>query len=228
MKKVILILGVIFILISPILVQSSKIQENGLGKVKAPGQLKKLQSYYYEPISDIPSDTFEGWHCQVSTSFNLEIDRTCSLGKFDRINDGVRQPLTPSITQDYLFKGRILNPNQIIGFQTPIENHINSITLWVYSESEEFAQHIAELKNDGTIVGSLKVGSLAVPSSNSPQWRSVTWNFPTNIGELTLKLHHTYNSTLTNGIPSFSKVYAAYLEVKAHSQCNTSHNQCNS
>lgn len=139
----------------------------------------------YDPDSDI------------STKWQVN----CSETHFEAIDDSIRNTSIPILT-DYICTSRPKTDE--VGFPTPNESNIETITLWVYSSTGGNAKTTINLKNDGDVKATLTVN----PSSPH-EWRSATWQNPSSIGTITVEFKHTKQDS---GKPTDSTIYAAYIE----------------
>ncbi len=153
----------------------------------APRIFAATATSYADPMNDI------------STAWSV----TNASTHFAAINDTIRQPTTPNIT-NYISTSTS-GAEDIINI-TPIKINTNFIKLWVYSQTGSNARTNITIQNaSGNIFAELIVGI-----SSSAGWRSITWNNKGAPPALRLSFLHTKSGS---GAAQPSTVYAAYLEV---------------
>ncbi len=146
----------------------------------------KIQHSFYEPNIDIQTN----WIVNGSVTH------------FGAIDDAVRNNSVPNL-DDYIYTSSPKGDE--VGYPNMSESNIESIILWIYSETGTNAETTINLRNDGNIVATLTVGT------GSPgAWRSTIWENPVSVGSVSVEFSH---SKVSGGKPTTSMVYSAYVEV---------------
>jgi len=159
---------------------------NDSGSQSLTQRILKIKHSYYDP------------NCDFNTSWALN----GSQSHFGAIDDGIRCDSTPNLG-DYVYTNR--QKSDEVGLPSPSESNIESIILWVYSETGSNAQTSITLRDGGATKATLIVG---VGSARA--WRSTAWDTLSPIGSLSVEFVH---DKVGGGQPTVSTVYAAYIEV---------------
>lgn len=146
----------------------------------------KIQHSFYEPNIDIQTN----WGVNGSVTH------------FGAIDDAVRNDSVPNLS-DYIYTSS--QKGDQVGIPSLSESNIESIILWVYSETGSNAETTINLRNDENIVATLIIGP------GSPvAWRFTVWENPVSVGSVSVEFSH---SKMGGGKPTTSMVYAVYIEV---------------
>jgi hypothetical protein len=159
---------------------------NDSGSQSLTQRILKIKHSFYDP------------YCDFNTSWALN----GSLSHFGAIDDGVRCDSTPNLG-DYVYTSR--KRSDEVGLPSPSESNIESIILWVYSETGSNAQTSIILRD-----GRATKATLVVGAGSARAWRSTSWETPGPIGSLSVEFVH---DKVGGGQPTASMVYAAYIEV---------------
>lgn len=146
----------------------------------------KIQHSFYEPNMD--------------TQTNWDVNG--SMTHFGAIDDAVRNNSVPNLN-DYIYTSS--QKCDEVGIPGLSESNIESIILWVYSETGSNAETTINLRNDQNIVATLIIGT------GSPgAWRFIIWENPVSVGSISVEFF--YNK-IGGGKSTTSMVYAIYIEV---------------
>jgi hypothetical protein len=159
---------------------------NDSGSQSLTQRILKIKHSYYDP------------NCDFNTSWVLN----GSQSHFGAIDDGVRCDSTPNLG-DYIYTSK--QKSDEVGLPSPSESNIESIILWVYSETGSNAQTSIILRDSGASKATLVIGA-----GSAKAWRSIVWETPGPIGSLLVEFVH---DKVGGGQPTASMVYAAYIEV---------------
>jgi hypothetical protein len=154
-------------------------------------KILKMEHSFYDP------------NCDLNISWALN----GSQSHFEAIDDGIRSDSTPNL-EDYVFTSR--KRSDEVGLPSPSESNIESIILWVYSETGSNAQTSIILRDSGATKATLVVGV-----GSAKAWRSIVWETHDQIRFLSVQFVH---DKVGGGQPTASMVYAAYIEVLYTSQ----------
>ena len=163
----------------------------------------------YAYVNDSGSQTLSQTILKIRHSFydpNIDIqtnwDVNGSATHFGAIDDAARNDSIPNLN-DFIYTSS--RKSDEVGLPILSESNIESIILWVYSETGTNAETTINLRNDGNIVATLTIGT-----GSQGAWRSTIWESPITVGSISVEFSH---NKIGGGKSTRSIVYAAYIEV---------------